>query len=69
MGAISPKQKISKARRNSRRANWKLSLPTIGKCPRCQAFKLSHRMCGQCGYYDGQQIVNMEADKPKKAKA
>ena len=27
MGAIAPKRKISRARRDSRRANWKLSLP------------------------------------------
>ena len=31
-----PKGKVSKARKNSRRsAHWKLSMPGIVKCPRC----------------------------------
>lgn len=60
-----PKGKTSKARRNSRRANWKLSLPGIVKCPRCHKMKLSHRVCKSCGYYDGEQVVKIEADKKK----
>ena len=28
-----PKRKVSRARRDSRRANWKLSLPGIVECP------------------------------------
>ncbi len=60
MGAIAPKRKISRARRDSRRANWKLSLPGIVECPQCKAKKLAHRMCKACGYYDGKQIVVKE---------
>ena len=61
-----PKGKTSKARKNSRRAaNWKLSLPGIVKCPRCQKMKLGHRVCKACGYYDGVQVINVDADKKK----
>ncbi len=52
-----PKGKISKARKHSRQANWKLSLPTIVECPQCHQMKLSHRVCKQCGYYKGVQVV------------
>ena len=48
-----PKGKVSKARRNSRRANWKLSMPGIVACPQCKTMKLAHRVCKKCGYYDG----------------
>lgn len=59
-----PKGKTSSARKNSRRsANWKLSLPGIVKCPRCQKMKLSHRVCKHCGYYDGQQVIQVETEK------
>ncbi len=58
-----PKGKTSKMRRNSRRANWKLSAPGIVKCPRCQKMKLAHRVCKQCGYYDGQQVVKVDEAK------
>ena len=56
-----PKGKVSKARRDSRRsAHWKLSTPGIAACPRCGKMKLSHRVCKHCGYYDGQQVVKVD---------
>lgn len=59
-----PKGKISKARKHSRQANWKLSAPAIVECPQCHQMKLSHRVCKQCGYYKGVQVVvkNEEAN-------
>ncbi len=58
-----PKGKVSKARKNSRRsAHWKLSLPGIVKCPRCGKMKLAHRVCKACGYYDGEQVIKVEEE-------
>lgn len=54
-----PKGKVSKARRNSRRANWKLSIPGIVECPQCHKMKLSHRVCKNCGYYDGKKVLEV----------
>ncbi|MBR6954274.1 MAG: 50S ribosomal protein L32 [Clostridia bacterium] len=58
-----PKGKVSKARRNSRRANWKLELPGIVECPQCHEKKLSHRVCKNCGYYNGRQVLKVAEDK------
>ena len=56
-----PKRKTSKASRDKRRnSHWKLSLPSMVKCPRCGEYKLSHRMCKACGYYDGREIVSTD---------
>ena len=52
-----PKGKVSKARRDKRRANWKLEQPNFGRCPHCQEFKMPHRVCGSCGYYKGQEVL------------
>lgn len=52
-----PKSKVSKARRDKRRANWKLEVPGMVECPQCHEMKLSHRICKNCGYYDGQEVV------------
>ena len=54
-----PKRKTSKARRDARRANWKLSIPGIVECPQCHEPKLAHRVCKKCGYYDGKQVVKV----------
>lgn len=58
-----PKGKISKARKHSRQANWKLSAPAIVECPQCYQMKLAHRVCKQCGYYKGVQVVVMNEEK------
>lgn len=52
-----PKCKTSKARRNSRAANWKISAPQLSECPQCHELIKSHTVCSKCGYYDGKQVV------------
>ncbi len=58
-----PKGKISKARKHSRRANWKLALPGIVECPQCHQMMLAHHVCKQCGYYKGVQVVKVDEEK------
>ena len=58
-----PKRKTSKARRDSRRANWKLSAPGIVECPKCKKAKLAHRVCKNCGFYGDREIVKIEEAK------
>ena len=56
-----PKRKVSKARRDKRRSNvWKLALPGMTKCPKCGEYNLAHRVCKNCGTYNGKVVV---ADK------
>ncbi|MFI3229607.1 MAG: 50S ribosomal protein L32 [Bacillota bacterium] len=52
-----PKAKISKARSNSRFANWKLSSPNLAECSNCHEMIDSHIVCPVCGYYKGRQVV------------
>ncbi len=57
-----PKRKHSKARRDKRRSNvWKIEAPAIIKCPQCGEFKLPHRVCKACGFYNGREIIKVEA--------
>ena len=52
-----PKRKTSKQRKHTRAANWKISAPSLVECPQCHEKKLYHRVCKNCGYYDGREIV------------
>jgi len=56
-----PKKKVSKARRDKRRANWKLTVPGMVRCPRCQEWKMPHRVCPACGYYKDREVIKVEA--------
>ena len=59
--SICPKGRHSKARSRSRLANWKLAKPPVNECPRFKQPKLPHHVCRNCGYYDGRQVVAVEA--------
>jgi len=56
-----PKGKVSKSRRDKRRANWKLRVPGMVECPQCHELKLPHRVCRECGYYKNREVLNVEA--------
>jgi large subunit ribosomal protein L32 len=53
-----PKRKHTPHRRDCRRsANSKLVIPNIGQCQNCHVAKLPHRMCPNCGFYNGTIII------------
>jgi len=63
MGAICPKGKISKARRDKRRAqSWKISVPALVACSKCGEFMRPHYVCKACGSYNKRAVINV-ADK------
>ena len=55
-----PKKKMSRSRRNSRRAHYVLKVPSLSTCDNCGAVKLPHRICPDCGFYAGRKIVEVE---------
>ena len=38
--------------------NWKLSKPNLVECPHCHELKKPHQVCGNCGYYDNEEVVS-----------
>ncbi|WP_369017347.1 50S ribosomal protein L32 [Thermatribacter velox] len=52
--------KTSRCRRNKRRTHWVIKAPNLVSCPHCHMPKLPHRICPECGYYNGKQIVEKE---------
>ena len=52
-----PKGKQSKSRTNKRFANYKATAPTLVECPHCHELMQAHRVCGNCGFYDKEEVV------------
>ena len=57
-----PKRKLSRSKRDKRRANWLSSLigPSMMACPNCGERKKQHHACPECGYYKGQRVFDAE---------
>ena len=55
--SICPKNKSSKARRDKRRANWKMSAMNLVKCSKCGELMVPHRVCKNCGSYNKKEII------------
>ncbi len=56
-----PARRTSKARKNKRRSSvWKLSAPTLVKCPNCSAYTVPHKVCANCGYYNGEEVISKD---------
>ena len=58
--SICPKNKSSKARRDKRRANCKMSVPGLVKCSKCGELMMPHRVCKACGSYNKKEIVKAD---------
>lgn len=56
-----PKRKISKGRRDRRRAHDALKRRHLINCTNCGEKHLPHRVCPYCGHYAGREIIEIEA--------
>ncbi|MBV70500.1 MAG: 50S ribosomal protein L32 [Myxococcales bacterium] len=59
-----PKRRKSRSKRDSRRANHKISANAYNVCPECGSPKEPHRICPTCGWYKDRfvlEVVEVEA--------
>ena len=52
----------SKARTGSKRSTWKLENKNLVECPHCHEMMEQHKVCSNCGYYNGKQVVAKKED-------
>ena len=55
-----PKQRVSRTRRDRRRTHHALKTKNLGQCSNCGEMRLPHRVCPNCGYYKGREVVVVE---------
>jgi large subunit ribosomal protein L32 len=56
-----PTHRHTKTRGRKRRTHYKATAPSTGTCSNCGEVKLQHRVCPNCGYYNGRSIVTPKA--------
>lgn len=67
MGA-QPKRKISKSRKNRRRAHDSLSAPALASCPKCKKSRRPHFLCSYCGHYGEKPVIKTKQEERKDKK-
>lgn len=60
-----PKRKLSKGRRDRRRAHDALTPMHLVRCSQCGSLRRPHHACPDCGAYKGEIVLQMEAAKKK----
>jgi len=55
-----PKRRISSTRRDKRRTHLGLKPSAPALCSHCKQPKMAHRVCKNCGYYAGVEVVAPE---------
>jgi len=59
----------SNSRRDSRRKNNKrIVVPHLVACSNCGAMILPHRVCRECGYYNGKLVIPKKVKEKQTAK-
>ena len=61
MGPL-PKRKVSKSRRDRRRAHHALTLKHLVECESCGEYHIAHRVCLKCGAYRGEEVIEIAND-------
>jgi large subunit ribosomal protein L32 len=57
-----PQRRTSKTRKRKRRTHFKISAPGMVVCDNCGEMKLAHRVCKECGTYNGRTVIE---EKPE----
>lgn len=52
-----PKKKISKSKRDMRRAHDRLPANSYNECQNCGELKRPHHVCNACGHYDDREVI------------
>jgi large subunit ribosomal protein L32 len=61
VGAL-PKKKVSRRRRDNRRAHIRLTAPAVVPCPNCRYLIPNYQACPNCGQYRGRQVLTPRAE-------
>jgi large subunit ribosomal protein L32 len=58
-----PRNRLSNARKNSKRAHHAKKPKNLTPCSHCGALRQSHRICPSCGTYAGRSILKQADEK------
>jgi large subunit ribosomal protein L32 len=61
------RMRSTRSHTGNRRSHHALSAIRFSKCGNCQAMHQSHRICMNCGQYNGRKVLDLAAKATRKA--
>lgn len=58
-----PKRRHSRQRKGKRRSVISFAIPNAVLCPNCNSMMLPHSICKKCGFYKGEEVLNLSKVK------
>ncbi|MFA6601585.1 MAG: 50S ribosomal protein L32 [Candidatus Paceibacterota bacterium] len=68
ISAMVNRMRSTRSHTGNRRSHHGLFTVRFSKCQTCQALHQSHRICMNCGSYNGRKVIDLAAKVAKKAK-
>ena len=63
---MSVRMRHTKSHTGNRRSHHALKEPALSKCSNCTVEHLMHRLCENCGHYNGRKIIDVVKELEKK---
>ena len=60
-----PRNRVSNAKKNSRRSHHAKDPKSLSKCFNCSNFCISHRICPSCGFYADKLVIAAKTTSKK----
>jgi len=61
-----PKKRLTSTRSGNRRSHLAVKAQSLISCPKCKAAVMPHRVCENCGFYKGQDVLELEKKQQAK---
>ncbi|MEK7142626.1 MAG: 50S ribosomal protein L32 [Patescibacteria group bacterium] len=55
-----PKKRLTSSRSGWRRSHQKIKKLSLSTCPKCKTRIIPHRVCSNCGFYKGKDILKLD---------
>lgn len=61
-----PKKRLTSARSGNRRSHLAVKPKSLAICSQCKKPLIPHRVCANCGYYNGKDVLEIEKKQKEK---
>ena len=62
---MSSRMRVTRRHTGNRRSHHGITAPRISECSNCGAYHQRHRVCKECGFYKGREVISAKTKASK----